>query len=53
MTVEKTEYIFGIWSSTTLLPISEFVLDEKFKRNASKFAVAFSIFHFVLLYFFA
>ena len=46
-----------------LLPISEFVLNEKFQRNASKFDIfyiyvyenpklLFSIFHFVLLYFF-
>ena len=46
----------------TLLLMSGFVLDEKFQQNASKFAifylilyvrkpkVAFSIFHFVLLY---
>ena len=47
---------------STLLPISEFALDEKFQRNASKFAifyigirkpkVAFSVFHFVVLYIF-
>ena len=44
----------------SLLPISGIVLDEKFQRNASKFAifyigirrpkVAFSVFHFVQLY---
>ena len=44
----------------SLLPISGFVLDEKFQLKASKFAifhipirkpkVAFSVFHFVLLY---
>ena len=27
------------WVVSTLLPISEFVLDEKFQRNASKFAI--------------
>ena len=46
----------------TLLPISEFVLDEKFQRNDSKFAipilyirkpkVVFFVFHFVQLYVF-
>ena len=45
-----------------LLSISGFVLNEKFQRNTSKFAifyigirkpkVAFSVFHFVLFYFF-
>ena len=44
-----------IWQS--LLPISEFVLVKKFLGNISNFSiwktkVAFSIFHFVLLYFF-
>ena len=44
-----------------LLPILRFVLDEKFQRNASKFAifyipirkpkVVFAVFHFVLHYF--
>ena len=46
----------------SLLPISGFVLNEKFQRNASKFAifyipilkpkVAFSVFYFVQLYVF-
>ena len=47
----------------SLLPISGFVLDEKFQQNASKFAIfdiyenpkllfPFFIFHFMLLYFF-
>ena len=45
-----------------LLPISGFVLDERFQRNASKFAifhigiqkpkVAFSVFHFAQFYIF-
>ena len=38
-------------SDITLLPISEFVLDEKFQRNGSKFAIFF-VFHFVQLYVF-
>ena len=48
--------------SAALLPILRFMLDEMFQRNASKFAifyvgirkpkVAFSVFHFVLLYVF-
>ena len=47
------------YATQSLLPISEFVLDEKFQRNASKFAIyikftktqsCFSVFHFVLLY---
>ena len=33
------EYVSGIFQvCTSLLPISGFVLDEKFQRNASKFA---------------
>ena len=54
-----TEINFSVlWG--ILLPISGFVLFEKFHRNSPKFAifytqrskVAFSAFHFVLLYFF-
>ena len=55
MISETIEYIL-------LLPLSGFVLNEKFQRNTLKFAifyidirtpkVAFSVFHFVLLYFF-
>ena len=52
-----------IGTKELLLPISRFVLDKKFQQNDSKFAkfyigigkpkVAFSVFHFVLLYIFA
>ena len=35
----------------TLFRNMKFMLDEMFQRNASKFAILFFVFHFVLLYF--
>ena len=38
--VNMIVYVIGAGLAyTTLLPISEFVLNEKFQRNASKFAI--------------